>query len=515
MSALTTTGVPFDSAPTRLPVDADDVDVLLASLESELDERTPLIDVYDDYFDGRHRLTFVSARFREVFAQMLAAVADNWCPVVVRASVERLHVQGFRMTEQADSDSVAWEIWQRNELDEGADLAFTEAVKHGESYLLVWWDDLNPEQARITVEHPLQVIVRRVPGDRTRLRAALKRWWDPDFEAWFATLWTPDTVYRRWRGPKDAWWSPYGDAAAEPNPLQTVPVVPLVNDPHMLPSRPPGALLAVPHRIPESSVVGLGRSDLADVVSTQDQVNKLVCDMMVASELGAFRQRWATGLEVPRDPETGDPIEPFRSAVNRLWIAENADSRFGDFAATDLDNYIKAITSRIQSLASRSRVPWHYLLAGMGAVPSRRVAQGRRDGAGREGGRQATQLRVAARAGNAARVPGRRRRRPRPRVEGRGRLGAIGVPYRISVRRRAGQEAVDRGADPPAVGGLRLLAPADRTVPRDAARAGNGVGAARRRAGPGRAQPAARAEPAGRPDTRGGRGCPERLRPSA
>lgn len=370
MSALTTTGVPFDSAPTRLPVDADDVDVLLASLESELDERTPLIDVYDDYFDGRHRLTFVSARFREVFAQMLAAVADNWCPVVVRASVERLHVQGFRMTEQADSDSAAWEIWQRNELDEGADLAFTEAVKHGESYLLVWWDDLNPERARITVEHPLQVIVRRVPGDRTRLRAALKRWWDPDFEAWFATLWTPDTVYRRWRGPKDAWWSPYGDAAAEPNPLQTVPVVPLVNDPHMLPSRPPGALLAVPHRIPESSIVGLGRSDLADVVSTQDQVNKLVCDMMVASELGAFRQRWATGLEVPRDPETGDPIEPFRSAVNRLWIAENADSRFGDFAATDLDNYIKAITSRIQSLASRSRVPWHYLLAGMGAVPS-------------------------------------------------------------------------------------------------------------------------------------------------
>jgi hypothetical protein len=97
------------------------------------------------------------------------------------------------------------------------------------------------------------------------------------------------------------------------------------------------------------------------VISTVDQINKLLADEMVSSEVAAFKQRWATGLEVPED-ENGNPQEPFKAAVDRLWIGDGENVRFGEFTATDLSNYTGAIEQRIQSLAARTRTPPHYLL---------------------------------------------------------------------------------------------------------------------------------------------------------
>jgi hypothetical protein len=85
-------------------------------------------------------------------------------------------------------------------------------------------------------------------------------------------------------------------------------------------------------------------------------------DAMLAAEVAAFRQKWATGLEVPRDPETGKPVEPFRAAVDRVWISESPDSKFGTFEASDISQYLTAIDAQIASLAAISRVPAHYLM---------------------------------------------------------------------------------------------------------------------------------------------------------
>ena len=369
--SLTDVEKPEASIPSvvKAPADASPTDKLLARLEAEIDAREDLVRLYGDYYEGRHRLAFATAKFREVFASMLAAVSDNWMGLVVNATVERLHVQGFRAN-KTSNDEAAWNIWLRNGLDEQAGLAFSEAAKHGESYLLVWHDDLDSSLARITPEHPSQMAVLRAPGDRTRIIAAMKRFWEPDAKAYFATLWTPDTIFRVQRSRRDRWWQERGDIPEEKNPLGIVPVVPLINDPHMLPVGPPQSLIAAPHRIPLEAHVGLGRSDLADVISTQDQINKLLCDMMVAAEFSAYRQRWAAGLDVPKDPETGENIEPFRAAIDRLWISKDPDTKFGEFAPTDLTNYLKAIESRIQSVASRTRVPPHYMLGGMGTFPS-------------------------------------------------------------------------------------------------------------------------------------------------
>ncbi len=341
-------------------------------LSAELAARERLIQLYEDYFEGRHRLAFASSPFRAAFGAMIASVSDNWIPLVIGAAVERLKPQGFLFGDDQDGDDEAWRIWQENYLDADAPLTFTEACKHGEAYLLVW----APEQPqgvfgrffsrrseraapRITVEHPSQVVVRRESGDRRRRAAALKQWRESDGTI-LATLYLPDEVYRFQRD-AGKWVARKGVDYVSRHGLGVVPVVPIVNEPQMLPSMPPHALTTAPHDVDSYSSVGLGRSDQADIVSTVDQINKLLADMLVASEVAAYKQRWATGLEVPRDEE-GDPVEGFKPAIDRLWVSEDSEAKFGEFAATDLANYYGAVEQRIQSLAARTRTPPHYLL---------------------------------------------------------------------------------------------------------------------------------------------------------
>lgn len=355
-------------------------------MERELTQRRPLSQLYEDYYEGRHRLGFMTSKFRETFGQMLAAVNDNWMPLIVRARVERLGVQGIELADDQPGTRAAWEVWQRSELDEDSPLLFTEATKHGEAYTLTWWDHRpsrgvfgrmfsrrsRDAQAIVTVEHPMQFLVRRAAGARREIAAALKLWQEDDGTL-FATLIRPDTI-SRWRrepghGEK---WIPReldGVPAEEKNPLGFVPAAPCVHDPHMLPCLPPKSLLCAPHYVPQVAI-GLGRSVLADNVSTQDQINLLLCHFIVNSEYRSFMQRWATGLEVPEDEQTGEPIEPFESAVDRLWIGEDDKVRFGSFQQDDPEPILKGIDQRIMSLSSRTRTPAHYLPRPTGNYPS-------------------------------------------------------------------------------------------------------------------------------------------------
>jgi hypothetical protein len=86
-----------------------------------------------------------------------------------------------------------------------------------------------------------------------------------------------------------------------------------------------------------------------------------VCDMLVAAEFAAFKQRWATGVEIPTDPTTGEPLQAFPAAIERLWAVESENAKFGEFGETDLNNYVAAITNRVRSLMGRTRTPGYYI----------------------------------------------------------------------------------------------------------------------------------------------------------
>lgn len=304
------------------------------------------------YYNGKHRLAFATPKFRATFGNLFQAFADNWCPIVVDSSVERMTVEGFRVLGVEKADDAAWDLWKRNYLDADSGMAMTELVKLGASYALVEPPARGSEHARITVEHPGQVVVAKAAGDRRRRAAALKCWLDETGHV-YATVYTPVGVYKFQStqtvdgglvtvGSPMEWEEREGVQHASRNPFGVVPVVPLENTPGMITG---------------------GVSDLATVIPVQDAVNKLVLDMLVASEYAAFRQRWATGVEVPTD-EAGNPVdeERFLSFIGRVWAVDDPDAKFGEFGATDLNNYVGAIGMLIQHLSAQSKTPPHYLI---------------------------------------------------------------------------------------------------------------------------------------------------------
>ena len=341
---------------------------LLTSLEKDLDSRQVEYRRYDDYYAGRQPLLLATDKWKGLFARLFAGFSDNFLALVVDAVEERLNVTGFRMGADRDTkaDEDAWRIWQTNQLDAWSQVAHTEALVKGTSYIGVSpfrADWPAPEIPLMTIEDACEVYVRMSGSQRGKRVAGIKKWKDDDGN-WLATLYLPDAIVKFQQARKLAWANQHGrdyvmggweprETAGETwplvNTLGVVPLIPLVNRPRLR---------------------GHGESEIADLIPIQNALNKTVMDMLVAAEYGAFRQKWATGIQIPEDPETHQPIEPFKSAVDRFLSTAVADAKFGEFSQTDLAPYVAAMETFIQHIASRSHTPPHYLLGQSGTFPS-------------------------------------------------------------------------------------------------------------------------------------------------
>lgn len=339
--------------------DATDPMVWMRRLYAELACRRPTVERCARYYDGDHNLGFASEKFLEAFGGLFRAFADNWCGTVVDAVEERLNVEGFRVSsDDPKADSKAWTIWQRNELDAQSQIAHQESLYAGASFLTAWPDE--NEQALITVESAASAIVDCHPKFTRQRRAALRTFVDDDgYE--HAELFLPERVYQfrskakatNYSSSKVNWivdpdsTNDLDASGSMPNPLRVVPMVELRNRPRLYTSRRVGFA---------------AHSEISPIIPLQDAVNKLVADMLVASEFAAAPQRWMTGYEPKTDPTTGQEVPPnWRPGAGRTWTAESTDAAFGSFEVAQLSNFTTAIGMMIQHIASISRTPQHYL----------------------------------------------------------------------------------------------------------------------------------------------------------
>jgi hypothetical protein len=346
----------------------------LGSLERKLLQRQSEMQKMNDYFEGCGPLPFVTRahlpKIRNEFRQMLEDSRANFMGLVVDATKQRLRVDGFRLSASSDeaADQASWATWQANQMDSESQIAFTEALVKGMSYLSVWLPPDGSEFASIAVEDPLQTIVGYEPGTRRRA-AALKVWKDEwtgtdranvylpsgifKFEAAGSeiggatvsgnesTFGGPTTPVQRTSGlPSAPRWKPLPapDDFVE-NPLGVVPIVALRNRPRLL------------HE---------GESEISSVYRIQDQINGFLFLLALAGYMGAHRQRWAIGI--PLYDEDNKALEPFDVAVDKLWATENPNAKFGDFEQTSLDGYLKAIDQKVQHIAITTFTPKHFLL---------------------------------------------------------------------------------------------------------------------------------------------------------
>ncbi len=333
---------------------------VVMSLQRQLQINQQRYQVLDAYFRGDHPHSFDSLRFRRAFGKQLASFADNWMRLVVQATVNRLTVQGFRVGDTDSEgtsavDSRAWALWRANNLPRAASIAHRDAMKFGTSFVMV--DPLSdPDRPRITVESPYQVVGQRDSQDRYRLLNAIKKWvgddgfqylnfYTPGFVLKFrATAQTPSaTPNDPGRVLQQPAWMQIGEVE---NPLGVVPIIPLENEPDLIDG---------------------GMSDLDDLIPLNDALNKLLRDALVASEYQGFRQRWATGVDVPKDPETGKPLSDalaqLTASERNVWMFGSPAAKVGEFGQVDLTPYASMIEVMIHHMSMVSMTP-SYMLVG-------------------------------------------------------------------------------------------------------------------------------------------------------
>jgi hypothetical protein len=323
-------------------------------------EVTPGLDTLRKYAEGSPPLPHVPGIDPREITEWMKDARTNWTSLVIDSPVERMGVDGFRFGKAKSSsrtrnaDDEANRIWQENSMDADSDLVHYGALSQRRAFVLVE-EDSDTGRPVLTHETPRQVAVEHAQGSRRKLAAGLKLWRDDWTGHTRATLWTPTekhhfttrSEYPTFTGRSfrpaswDAMSLPNARDGREANRLGVVPLVPFINR---------------RSRRPE------GFAEHEDVLSNQNRINLSLIYLIAAMRYGAFRQRWAAGLEVDEDPITGKAIQPFQLDIRKLWTTADPEVRFGEFSATDLVPYVRAVESAVQDLAAISRTPPHYLI---------------------------------------------------------------------------------------------------------------------------------------------------------
>lgn len=325
----------------------------------------------DSYYQGNPPLPQEPRRLTRKFRELQMMSRSNWCGLIVDVVNERLKIGSIRSTSNAVQDKTAWGWWQANNMDGVSPQVHVAALKYGICYVSVW---PRPGMApRIVGEPPTGCYVRYDP-DTDQPIVALRIWQDDLCGCVNADLTLAG--YQFHLTSQDA---VLNDLSFETPPQSSKAVTVDVSDlawqfrldETTVPVQR-NELGVVPYRkmLTAPDLLGGYSSEISGLEPIQDRINKTNFDRLLAQSFASFPRAWVTGVDIPVDPETGKPREPFDAAVDRLWTFSDPDTKVGQLAAAELSAYITVNTADVQALCSQSRTPPSYLMAGMGIFPS-------------------------------------------------------------------------------------------------------------------------------------------------
>lgn len=313
--------------------------------------KTRVYNIYFDYYEGKHPLVYSQDRMKEIFNNLNARFTQNWCAVVVDSVMERLQLQRIVI---ADNDALTERLdalLTASELVLESDPAHVAALVTGEAYVLVWPDEEGQPEAYYNDPRNVHLFYQ---ADRPRAKRFACKWWVGDDDYRYLTLYYPDRLeYYRSRNEVVL----RGDGVPTTNEVNSGRGFELLSI-----EANPYAAIPVFHFRRDRRVIA---SELTDIVQPQDAINKLLADMMIAAEFGAFKQRWII---------SSADVGKLKNAPNQIWDipagdGEGQPTSVGEFDATPLTNYIEAIDKWVNAVAIISRTPKHYFF-GQGGDPS-------------------------------------------------------------------------------------------------------------------------------------------------
>jgi hypothetical protein len=291
------------------------------------------------YYDGDQPLKYSTERLRELFRSIDVNFKQNWCAVVIDAVTDRVVLTGFDVGDKTASDALQ-SAWNANRLNLDAADVHEAALVTGEAFIIGWKNDDGKTEIYYNDPRMVHVFYQE---DNPKLKEFAAKWWVDASGFWKMNLYYADRVEhyttRSKSQPQSANAFKPDEIPVEKHDFQIIPVF------HFRRTRR-GT-----------------RSELANVIPQNDAVNKLLSDMMVAAEFGAFKQRYIISA--------GDTSD-LKNSPGLIWNIPGGDGQgqqtaVGEFTETSLDGYLNAIDKLVNAIAIISRTPKHYFMnAGAG-----------------------------------------------------------------------------------------------------------------------------------------------------
>lgn len=307
-----------------------------------------------DYMAGKHASVYVPAGARAEYRWLIDRAKVKILPLVVTVVSQNMYVDGYR-PKGSDSNAAPWEVWQANRLDARQHGVHRAALTYGASYVVVMPGKPVPvitpfSPRRLTAlyadpvndEWPLYAIEDRIENTAKGKRRVVRIY--------------DDQARYTLSGKVDGTGLSLDEGGVMRHDLGVCPVVRFVNT----------------DDLDGDGVIG----EIEPLIDAQDQLNMTTFNLLMAQQYAAFRQRWVTGMAPPQD-DNGNPIEPFRARVDGVFVAEDADTKFGEFAQTDLKGYLDSREATIRHISTLSQVPPYHLLGQMVNLSAEALAAAR------------------------------------------------------------------------------------------------------------------------------------------
>lgn len=312
-----------------------DEQALITKLSTKLSVLANVGLVRQSYYDGVQRLANLGISIPPQMASIRTVV--DWPRISVDPLVQRCVVDGFRMPGSPDVDDDLTDIWQANDMDAEAPLAFLDSLVQGRGYMIVGSPDSPGDAPIITVESPLNLAMNWDP--RTRKGTAAFQSYE-DEGVYRAVLYLPnyDTFMSRTQDGQ-GWVI---DKRDEHN-LGELSVVRL------------------PNRSRSADREGMSEITPA-IMNTTDSACRTLLGMEIAREFYSIPHRYILGASESdfQNPD-GSPKTALSMAMNKFLALERDEEgnapTVGQFQAFDPSVFTKIIDEHAQLMASYTGFP--------------------------------------------------------------------------------------------------------------------------------------------------------------
>jgi len=290
--------------------------------------KRPELDRLHAYYNGPQPLKYSTERLKEAFDDIKAHFEINWCAVVVDSTLDRLEINGFDLADEAANQRVDY-LFSQLHIDIEADKAHLAALSMKQAYLILW---KNADGEIELYYNDPRICHVFYDSAKPKLKTYAAKWFRRDDDRHQITLYYPDRLEHYVS-------KSTGDDIDNPNDF-------------MLDSQEPNPYGAIP--VFQLTTPG----ETVKILTLQDAINKMMSDMMVSAEFGAYVQRFVISQ--------GDPGE-LRNGPNQIWWIPSGDGQgqsasVGQFTPTALNGYLDAMDKLANAIAIITRTPKHYFL---------------------------------------------------------------------------------------------------------------------------------------------------------